>query len=287
MFTMTARLVKYHHQSYTLRFLLTRAIGCDTMVAIGPISRIGAEPMVVNLQADRRPYAAPANVVGFIKRARTRNLPDSIDNDFLRLAEIPEAVFGRVMEALCFLDFIHDDGTVTDRLIALSAAPDEEAKDLLAAAIREAYRDDFERIDPERDSQSQIVSAFQRYQPRSQTARMVMLLLGLCREAGIPVKDAPRERKMQGASSRTKPKTKEKASRRRNSRRSEPDAHEGVDGLVFGVTEDDIAHLDDEMFEEVWGALGKLARVRAQARQRGKDADESESEPDPVEQATD
>jgi hypothetical protein len=34
---------------------------------------------------------------------------------------------------------------------------------------------------------------------------------------------------------------------------------------LFGITESDIAVLDDSDFNEVWAALGKVARARARA----------------------
>jgi hypothetical protein len=146
---------------------------------------------------DRRPYAATANIVGVLQRARTRNLPEVIDDEFFRIVEVPDVVFGRVREGLRFLGMIDADGRPTDTLRAISAATDEEYRELLASAIRRAYEDDFTRIDPGQDTSSRIANAFRRYQPRSQTQRMVMLFLGLCREAGISVLDAPRDRQMQ------------------------------------------------------------------------------------------
>lgn len=158
---------------------------------------------------ERRPYAATANVAAVLQRVRRRNLPETIDDEFYRVVDVPDVVFGRVRQALRFLDMVGEDDRPTDRLRSLARSSDEEFQDHLAAAVREAYRNDFERIDPAQDTQAQIVSAFRRYQPRSQTSRMVMLFLGLCRTAGIPVLDAPRERSMRGAST-TKSLRKEK-----------------------------------------------------------------------------
>lgn len=145
----------------------------------------------------RRPYASPSNLTQVISRARSRNLPDFIDGDFLRVAGIGDAVHGRVLEALRFLGLIHEDGKPTDTLIAISGASDEEYRRLLRGAIGEAYADDLARgIDIAQDTQAQIVDAFRRYQPRSQTGRMVMFFLGMAREAGMEVAEAPRERSM-------------------------------------------------------------------------------------------
>lgn len=226
-----------------------------------------------------RPYASPSNVLSVFHRVRSRNLPDKIDNDFLRIAGIGEAVFGRVTATLRFLDMIDEGLRPTDTLRALSAAPDEDYRIILAGAIRAAYAEDFARIDPEQDTQARIVDAFRPYQPRSQTSRMVMLFLGLCREAGIPVLDAPRERPMRGT---TAPRAAAKAAPRKaaparhhasGNERQHPPAPQA--GLLFGVTEDDIGALPEDEFQEVWAALGKVARARAKQRQA--------SAPDPQE----
>lgn len=210
----------------------------------------------------KRPYAATANVLAVIERARTRNLPDHVDDDFLRIAGVGEAVHGRVYQALQFLDLVHPDRTPTDRLRAIAAAPEAEYRELLAEGIREAYGADFRSIDPASDDQHRIIDAFRRYEPRSQTTRMVMLFLGLCRAAGIPVLDAPRERSMQRQQKRTiQPKARPQGAKRRS------EASGGrvplPEGILFGVTEEDVAALTEEDFREVWTALGKVARARA------------------------
>ena len=97
--------------------------------------------------------------------------------------------WGRVIQALRFLNLIAEDGVPTETLKAIAGAPENEAKSLLETTVRAAYATDLHAIDPGQDAQSQISDWFQRYQPRSQTSRMVMLFLSLCREAGIPVKD--------------------------------------------------------------------------------------------------
>lgn len=218
----------------------------------------------------RRPYAAPSNVVSVVQRARTRNLPDKIDEDFLRIVGIPDMVFGRVQEALRFLGLIGESNAPTDTFRSLSAAPDEEYKAILTGAIRNAYADDFARIDPGQDAQAQIVDAFRPYEPRSQTARMVMLFLGLCREADMSVLDAPRQRHMKGqagSQSPRRPARKSTPPTRKNEVHRQDEGNNGVvanaSGLLFGVTERDIAALPREEFEEVWSALGKVARARA------------------------
>lgn len=215
----------------------------------------------------RRPYAPPSNVIAVFKRARSRNLPDHVNADFLNLAGVSTtgSIGRRVAYALRFLGLTQDDGKPTDVLRAISAASEAEYKELLAAAITSAYADDFKRIDPANDSQATIVDAFRRYEPRSQTARMVMLFLGLCREAGIPVQDAPRKRAMQSPareSSRSVSRPSPRQPARPQQRRT---AASTVGNQLFGITESDIAVLDESDFNEVWAALGKVARARARA----------------------
>ena len=132
----------------------------------------------------RRPYAAAANVVAVLARARSRNLPDAINNDFLRIAGIPPAVFGRVMEALRFLALVDANEAPSELLRAIASAPEEQYRDLLRGALRQSYRDDFNAIDPGEDSQTQIIDAFRRYEPRSQTQRMGHVVSGTLPRGG-------------------------------------------------------------------------------------------------------
>jgi hypothetical protein len=231
------------------------------------------------IEPDFRPYAATANILAVIERARTRNLPESVGPDFLALTGIPEIVYGRVRQALEFLQLVHEDGRPTDKLQSLAKAPDSEYQQLLAGCIREAYREDFARIDPAQDPQSKIIEAFRRYQPRSQTSRMVMLFLGLCRAGGIPLLDAPRERKMQPKPTGTRARRTAVASSP-----GEPMRASGVGGnfldnflsrggggsappsTLFAITEADIADLEEPEFVTLWEALGKVARARARRK---------------------
>jgi hypothetical protein len=160
----------------------------------------------------------------------------------------------------------------------MARATEDEYRDLLAGVVREAYASDFARIDPAQDTQSRIMSAFQRYQPRSQTYRMTMLFLGLCRAAGMPVLDAPRDRQMQTPSRVTvRPSTARgqavaPPARGRASAPSTPSQLETPvatnilnPNLLFGVTIEDIGALSPDDFNTLWGALGKVARARAQS----------------------
>jgi hypothetical protein len=239
----------------------------------------------------QRPYAAPANVLSVIGRIRSRNLPERIDADFHRLSGVPEGAIYRVVGAMRFLGLADEEGRPSDALRALAAAPEEQYRELLEGIVREAYREDFERVNPAEDSQAQIVRAFQPYQPRSQTNRMVILFLALCREAGIQVLDAPRER-----AQATRPRTAQVSARVQGTGRTtargrvvrEPNPGPVTpSGLLFGITEEDVAVLGEDEFNAVWTALGQVARARARAKhpperpaENGPDeSDEQEDQP--------
>jgi len=220
---------------------------------------------------ERRPYAATANILGVLNRVRSRNLPASINGDFLRIAGIGDAVHGRVTETLVFLDLITPDGTPTERLRTIAAAPEAEYRQQLAACLRDAYAADFQVVKPEADSQQQVVDAFRRYEPRSQTPRMVMLFLGLCRAAGIAVREAPRDRAMQPPARRATTRTGQAPATRRVrdvDSRGGGEAPPFDTGLLFGVTEADLGKLSEEEFDEVWTALGKVSKTVTRASMR-------------------
>ena len=232
-----------------------------------------------------RPYASPSNVIGVLNRARSRNLPEYISNDFLRLSDVPDSVYGRVTQALRYLGMVEEDGQPSETLRAMSAAPEAQYRELLAGSVRQAYAEDFERVDPSQDSQSKIQDAFSPYQPRSQTQRMVILFLALCREAGIPVLDAPRDRKMQTAPKESRPSARQSRGRtvRKSATPDLPTSSPGTReqaGLAFGVTDSDLASLGDAEFREVWDALGTVMRARARARTMPIEGRESDPDQD-------
>lgn len=223
---------------------------------------------------DRRPYAPAANVLAVIERVRRLNLPQSVDVDFLRLADVPEGSLGRVAFALRFLGLTDANARPTDQLRAIARATDEEYRELLAGVVQSAYAVDFARVNVAEETQAKIISAFQRYEPRSQTTRMVTLFLGLAKAAGIPIMEAPRDRATQAARPVTRvavarAQGNSTTPRRRASASPVPEKQvPAPTNLLFGVTVDDIAALPEADFASVWEALGKVARARARAAQR-------------------
>lgn len=228
----------------------------------------------------RRPYTPPSNVTGVLQRLRSRNLPDRVDAEYLRDAGVPEGTITRTLFALEFLGLV-EEGEPTQALRSIAISTDEEYQAILSGLVRQAYEDVFKVIDPAQDSQDRIVNFFRRYTPASQRDRMVIFFLGMCREAGIPTLDAPRQRSSAAQPKLRTAKGEPRSPRRalpapkteRGAKRQEPEferpANDGARGqTLFGIMESDIALLEEQEFNEVWAALGRVARARARA-QRG------------------
>lgn len=153
--------------------------------------------MVTEAEPDtNRPYAPPSNLIAVLHRLRSRNLPERVDAEYLRDARVSEGTVGRTLFGLRFLGLIDDPGEPTQALRSIHTSTDEEYRASLAELIREAYSEVFNVIDPAEDTQDRILNVFRRYTPASQRSRMVIFFLGMCREAGIPVLDVPRQRSM-------------------------------------------------------------------------------------------
>ena len=218
-----------------------------------------------------RPYAPPANMQAFLHRLRRMNMPPGITRDLLKTIGISENIIPRLFATLRFLELITDKDEPTDTLRGLAGSTEDEYRQLLEKTIRSAYADDFQSIDPSRDTQERVMNAFQRYTPRSQHSRQVMLFLGLCREAGIPTVDVPRRRGMRGKSQ-----SQASAGRAALQRSSQNSGGSGGrttqaqrDGLhatsqFLGITLEDAAHLPEDDFWEVWNSVGTLFLRRAQ-----------------------
>ena len=130
-----------------------------------------------------RPYAPPANVLACLHRLRRMNMPAVITRDLLMSIGISVNIAPRVFATLRFLELVSDSSEPTDVLRGLAGSTEDEYHQLLEKTIRRAYAEEFEKIDPSVDTQERVMNAFQRYTPRSQHNRQVMLFLGLCREA--------------------------------------------------------------------------------------------------------
>jgi hypothetical protein len=148
------------------------------------------------LQETNRPYAPPSNVIAVLQRLRSRNLPEHVDAEYLRDAGVSEGTVGRTLSALRFLTLVTEEDEPTQALRSIHTATNEEYQAILAGLVRDAYAEVFNVLDPAEDGQERILNVFRRYTPASQRSRMVIFFLGVCREAGIPTLDVPRQRSM-------------------------------------------------------------------------------------------
>jgi len=156
----------------------------------------------MTIESRNRPYSPPSNVIDLLQRLRTRNLPEVVNSEYLAATGLSSALGSRLLNTLRFLNLIRESGEPEDVLRSLARSTDDEYKQVLEGVIRDAYRDIFDVIDPSQDSQDAIVNAFRRFEPASQHYRMASLFLGLCREAGIPILEEPRRRKVQRSTRR-------------------------------------------------------------------------------------
>jgi hypothetical protein len=108
---------------------------------------------------------------------------------------IAEGNVHRTLHALRFLELLDEEGHPTHNFEAIQVASPEEYQNLLEGLVRHAYSEVWASgVDPSHDQLDVINNHFRRYAPTSQRYRQVTLFLALCREAGIEVLDAPRDR---------------------------------------------------------------------------------------------
>lgn len=229
------------------------------------------------IESDYRPYAPPANVIAVIHRVQTRNTPPKIDAEFLSLLNVSPGNVSRVLKALEFYGLVKEDGTPTDTLDSLGGAPPDEYKKLLSNVLKEAYSAEYSKgLDPAADSQPAIESYFAPCQPRSQTSRMAVLFLGMCREAGIELLDKPKDRKMQekapGTSAkRTRPAAKKGAA-------PMPESGEVLPSSQLGITQAELMGLPEDEFDKVWDSLKVIYSAKRHAAQQQGSEEPAESE---------
>jgi len=184
--------------------------------------------MVIEVDPNR-PYTPVANVVSVLQRLRTRNLPETINVEYLRDASIPEGTISRTLFALRFLGLIDEYGTLLEPLKAIHTSTDEEYQEILAGLIRTAYKEVFNVVDPGQDTQDKVLNVFRRYLPASQRERMVAFFLGMCREAGIPTLDVPKARSMTASAPANKQQRKPTPNRTHKARKPESDEQPQLD----------------------------------------------------------
>ncbi len=223
--------------------------------------------MAVNPLSRSAPYAPPATVLAVVHHFRQRELPETLPDERLGQIGVKDSVLRITKQALVFLNLLRDDGTTTDNFRALRFASDDDYLRLFRELVTSAYRDIVTIHDPESATRGQLLNAFRPYSPASQHDRMITLFLALCQEAGMKIAQPPRQ--APAPQNRTNQPRPPAATRQRvdqHTIRDEKRASEPSNALLFAVTDADIANLPQDEFDEVWSALGKVARARARAQ---------------------
>ena len=225
-----------------------------------------------------RPYAPPSNITALFERVRSRNLPERIDADYLRVAGISEGTVSRVLVAIRFLGLVEEDGVPTQALRTINSATNEEYQTTLAGLMREAYAEVFNVIDPAEDTHDRILNVFRRYTPASQRNRQVIFFLGMCREAGIPVLDTPRQRRM------AEPRPARQAAQPRASRQAEPQQRKrpttgmnpALQGLIDALPPEGTALSADK--RKLWLEMAKAALTFVYPEKEDQNVEASEAD---------
>jgi uncharacterized protein DUF5343 len=131
------------------------------------------------------PYAPKAAIIGLLEKNRATGLPNQIDKSGLSRLGISDSLLDRTFQALVILDLIGEDGSQTETLSGLRAAPEAEYKSRLAEWLNHAYGDIIQFADPSEGNEVSVRDAFRTFSPQSQVDRMVSLFVGLYKMAGI------------------------------------------------------------------------------------------------------
>jgi len=143
------------------------------------------------------PYCPPATLLQVITHYRKRDVPERLTKTDMLQIGVAEGLINRTWNGLRFMQLIEDDGLTTENFRALRFATDEDYQTVLLGILRAAYANIFSVIDPALATEQQLERAFIPYSPGAQRPRMITLFLALCREAGIAVKEPPKQRPTQ------------------------------------------------------------------------------------------
>lgn len=211
---------------------------------------------------NRRPYASVSSVIAVIDRARTMNLPETIDVGFMNVAGVDGQSVSRTRDALAFLGLIDESERRTQAFEDLANVSDSEFPARLREVVEAAYAEELALVDPKIDDTDKIRGVFQKYTPKSTTAKMVSLFLGLCKAGGMEIKDPPPTRPMVSSTPKKEPSTRGKRPSARSKQRSSEPSADGPSVVVHGISTEDIASLKKDEFELIWGTLGSLMWLR-------------------------
>jgi len=211
---------------------------------------------------NRRPYASVSSVLAVIDRARSMNLPETIDAGFMNVAGVDGQSVSRTRDALAFLGLIDESGSRTQTFEDLANVSGSEFPVRLRQVVEAAYAEELSLIDPKVDDAEKIRGVFQKYTPKSTTGKMVSLFLGLCRAGGMEIKDPPPMRAAASSTPKREASTRSTRPAGRSGQKAREPSPDPPSVLVHGISMEDIAALKKDEFEGIWQTLGTLIWLR-------------------------
>lgn len=215
----------------------------------------------------RAPYTSASAAITAIDAFRDRGLGTPVDADVLIRAGVSETIARRTVNSLIEAELLHEDGRPTETFEQFKTIrSDDEYRTALQGWLRDLYADVLQYCDPSVDDAAKVQDAFRGYQPEGQRSAMASLLIGLWEYSGLPL---PTERQSPppSASRTSRSSTRRRSTSKTSTKDSSPSASDKsqsqTNGLLFGVSDSDIAALTESEFDEVWAALGKVARARS------------------------
>lgn len=141
------------------------------------------------------PYVTIGALSSFFDHIRRVSAPETVTSKILADYGISESHTFALLSALKFFGLTEADGKPTPDFKLLQTSGDE-FKEHLREIVTRSYQDLFARLDPSVDDREHIRNFFIRNYSAATAEKATALFLDLCGEAGIPVKEENRRRKV-------------------------------------------------------------------------------------------
>jgi hypothetical protein len=132
------------------------------------------------------PYVAASTLWEFLNKLKNVNAPPHLDAKELEEYGIPKHWAYHLLSALKFLNLVEKNGKTTASLQSLQMKG-EEFKRNLEEVVRNAYKELFEKINPDSETRTNITNFFMKHYGISPSGaeKATTLFLDLCSQAGI------------------------------------------------------------------------------------------------------
>ena len=219
----------------------------------------------------RAPYTSANALITVLDAYRDKGLGVPITAETLVRAGVQESISKRTFLSMVELELIDPEGRPTPIFEAFrQTRGDQEYRSRLQEWLRDVYGDVLQYGDPSEDVLDRIQEAFRGYEPDGQRRAMAALFIGLWRYAGLPIVANESGQGSSGSHSSVQRPRRQQARppKLRKAAEVKKEATEFMTqpSVLFGITNEDIGSLTEDEFQEVWAALGKVARARARHR---------------------